>query len=222
MSDDFETTFIVELAPAEVWESLTRRRAERGEDGATHHVLPGFPSLPPLDVAGASGTELEAEPERLLRVRKDDHPCQGTEIAVRLEQAGTGTRVTIVQSGFGAFLDAVGRDTVFAHGQQIANDFRLYLERGLDVPGTEWGWNLGARTRQTPIGVEIEILYPGEGWAERVGLAPGDLLLTLAGIRIHDHPQLWTVLALTQPAGKIDATWARGQELIAGRARPEG
>ncbi len=220
MSDEFEATFVVELAPAEVWEALTRRTVTRDGDDEPHPVLPGFPSLPPLEVGGASGTVLERDPERLLRVRKDDHPCQGTEIAVRLERASTGTRVTIVQSGFGAFLDAVGRDTVFGHGQQIVNDLRLYLERGLDVPGTEWGWNLGAATSQTPTGLRIESLHPGDGWAERVGLRPGGLLLTLEGIRIHDHPQLWTVLALTQPSGKIAATWARERELLGGSATP--
>ena len=218
MSDEFEATFIVELAPADVWEALTRRSVSRDGDDEPHAVLPGFPSLPPLEVGGASGTVLERDPERLLRVRKDDHPCQGSEIAVRLERASTGTRVTIVQSGFGAFLDAVGRDTVFGHGRQIANDLRLYLERGLDVPGTAWGWSLGAVTSQTPLGVEIESLHPGGGWAEHVGLRPGDLLLTLAGIRIHDHPQLWTVLALTQHAAKIDASWARDRELLQGSA----
>jgi len=213
--DDFEATFVVEIAPAEVWKALTRRVVEA--DGEPHYVLPGFPSLVPLDLPGARCTPLEVEENRLLRVRKDHEPCAGTEIALRLEQAGTGTRVTIVQSGFGAFLDIVGRSTVFAHGQQIVNDLRLYLERGVTVVGTAWGPFLGGTPRQTPIGVEIDSVQPAS-FAERVGLRPGDLLLTLRGIRIHDLAQLWTVLALTDAAAPAEASWLRGSEVMAGKA----
>jgi hypothetical protein len=218
MKDDFEATFVVDLAPDEVWETLTGRTLEgdAGGEGETHYVLPGFPSFTPLPLAGASCTLLEKQAGRLLRVKKDHHPCAGTEIAVRLEQAETGTRVTVVQSGFGPFLDIVGRDTVFGHGRQIMADFRLYIERGLTVPGTMWGANLGARTKQTPVGLEIVGLDAG-GVAETAGLRDGDLLLTLRGIRLHDTQQLWTVLALTEPGTSADVTWARGREAMSGK-----
>jgi hypothetical protein len=148
-------------------------------------------------------------------VRKDDEPCAGTEIAVTLESTKTGTRITVVQSGFGAFLDIVGRDTVFGHGDQIMKDFRLYLERGLSVPGTVWGPGLGARIKQTPVGLEMVAVDPG-GFAERLGLSTGDLLLTLGAIRVHDLQQLWTVLALTEVGSKLEVTWARGRESMSG------
>lgn len=219
MSDDkdaFRTSFVVELAPQEVWEALTRRTVP-SEDGALHYVLPGFPSFPPLDVVGASCRLLESEPARLLRVRKDHFPCQGTEIAVELEQASTGTRITVVQSGFGPFLEHAGRDTVFTHGHQIMADFRLYLERGLTVPGTAWGPSLGARIAHTPVGVELEAVEPG-GFAASAGMRAGDLLLTLRGLRLHDAQQLWTVLALTAPGSSAEATWARGRQAMSGKA----
>lgn len=216
MKDDFETTFVVELAPREVWEAIARCAAEAGAQAeGERYVLPGWPSFPPQERPGASCTLIEREPQRLLRVRKDHFPCAGTEIAIRLEQAATGTRVTIVQSGFGDFLELAGRDTVFAHGVQIAHDFRLYLERGLTVPGTVWGPDLGARTRQVGVGVEIRDVAPG-AFADQVGLRAGDLLLTLAGIRIHDLPQLGTVLALHAPGSSVEVTWARGREPMAG------
>ena len=105
MEDGFEATFVVELGPDEVFETLTSRRAEREAEpeSAVHYVLPGFPSMPPLSVQGASCTQLEVEPSRLLRVRKDDQPCAGTEIAVTLEALDKGTRVTIVQSNGGRY-----------------------------------------------------------------------------------------------------------------------
>jgi len=218
MKDDFEVTLVVDLAPAEVWKALTGRTVEGdGEEGSKHYVLPGFPSFPPLEVEGASCTVLEEEPGRLLRVKKDHHPCLGTEIAIRLEQSKTGTTLTVVQSGFGPFLDFAGRDTVFGHGRQIMADFQLYLERGVTVPGTIWGPDLGVKLSQSPVGLEIVSLQPG-GFADRVGICAGDLLLTLAGIRLHDLQQLWTVLALTDAAAEIDITWLHGRECMTGRA----
>ena len=217
MKDDFEATFVVELDAEAVWEALTERTVPGETPGEVHYVLPGFPSLEPLPVPGARCTALEVEPGRLLRVRKDHHPCAGTEIAVRLEQAETGTRVTVVQSGFGSFLDIAGRDTVFTHGAQIARDLHLYLARRLTVPGTRWGAQLGANLHQTPVGLEVDSLHPG-GFAEAAGLAPGDLLLTLRGIRLHDLQQLWTVLALTEPGGEAKISWARGTSQMDAKA----
>lgn len=219
MNDDFEATFVVDLAPDEVWEALTRRTVEAEPDGAgdVHYVLPGFPSFAALPHPGASCTLIEMDAGRLLRVKKDHEPCAGTEIAVRLEQAETGTRVSVVQSGFGPFLDIVGRDTVFGHGHQIMADFRLYLERGITAPGTVWGANLGARTDSAPVGLEIGRVDAG-GFAEAAGLCPGDLLLSLRGIRLHDLQQLWTVLALTEPGTPADVHWARGREPMSGKA----
>ena len=43
MNDDFEATFVVDLAPSEVWETLTNRTIEP-DKGEVHYVLPGFPS----------------------------------------------------------------------------------------------------------------------------------------------------------------------------------
>lgn len=218
MKDGFEATFVVDLMPDEVWDALTRRTAPGDSDGAgeVHYVLPGFPSFTSLPAEGARCTPVEIDAGRLLRVRKDHEPCAGTEIAVRLEQAETGTRVTVVQSGFGPWLDRV-RDTFHTHWLQIVADLRLYLERGLTVPGTAWGVSLGAQTRHTPVGLEVLAVDPG-GFGESAGLQPGDLLLTLRGIRVHDTQQLWTVLALSEIGSSADVTWARGRERMRGKA----
>ena len=94
MADDYETTFTLELAPTEIWEALTRRMVDRDGEGAEekHYVLPGFPSFVPQEGDGASCTVLEEEAGRLLRVRKDDDPCKGTEIVVTLESTKTAHR----------------------------------------------------------------------------------------------------------------------------------
>lgn len=216
MKDEFEATFVVDLAPKEVWEALTRRTTGGGRADDVHYVLPGFPSLTPLDVPGASCTPLELEEGRLLRVKKDHEPCAGTEIAMTLEDTGTGTRITVVQSGFGPWFFQA-RDAIETHGRQIIADLRLYIERGVTAPGTRFGENLGAQTRHTPVGLEIVAVDAG-GFAEQAGLRPGDLLLSLRGIRLHGTEQLWTVLALTEPGRSADVRWVRGSEPMQGRA----
>jgi S1-C subfamily serine protease len=99
----------------------------------------------------------------------------------------------------------------------MTNDFRIYIERGLTVPGTIWGANPGARTHRAALGLEIEAVDKG-GFAESAGLREGDLLLSLRGIRLHDTQQLWTVLALTEAGTSADLSWARGREAMSGKA----
>lgn len=216
MKDVFEETFVVDPAPAEVWKALTTRTITCGASGDLHYVLPAFPSFTPLDVPGASCTPIEERLERLLRVTKDHEPCAGTEIAVKLDPAGTGTRVAVVQSGFGSWFDAV-RDAILTHGRQIMADFRLYLEHGVTAPGTVWGPDLGAQTRHCPVGLEIVAVELG-GFAERAGMRPGDLLVSLRGIRVHNTEQLWTVLALTAPGVTAEVTWVREREVMQGKS----
>jgi len=218
MADEFRTTITVEVAPEAVWKALTERTvAGDGADEGVHYVLPGFPSFEPLPLAGASCTPLEVAPGKLLRVRKDHEPCKGTEIAVQLEQEGTGTRITLVQSGFGALLDIVGRDVVFGHGREIAEDLALFLEHGLIVPGSTWGMSLGATTVQRPFALEVAHVMPG-GFAEQAGLAPGDLLLSLHGVRVRDTRQLATVLAMLSAGTESEVCYIRSRELATGAA----
>ena len=216
MKDGFEATFVVELEADVVWEALASRARESKTNDEVHYVLPGFPSFVSHEVAGASATLVELEAGRLLRVRKDDEPCAGTEIAVTLAAVERGTRITIVQSGFGPWLERL-RDTFHAHWTHIVADFRLFIERGLTVPGTNWGLPLGAQTRETQAGLEIFDVDSG-GFAEHAGMQPGDLLLTLRDLRVHDTKQLWTILALTTPGDDADVTWARGREGMHGKA----
>ena len=162
---------------------------------------------------------LEAEPQTLLRCRKLDMPCAGTEIAVRVEPAnaaGWPTRVTLRQSGFG---DALPRDVLEVHWRQIAADFRLYVEREVIVPGMAWGVDLGALFRQTPVGLEVGAVVEG-GPADRAGLRGGDLLLTVGPIRVHDLAQLWTVLALLPANREMTLGWTRGREWTETSVKP--
>ncbi|MEE9255322.1 MAG: hypothetical protein V3U43_10325 [Pseudomonadales bacterium] len=208
MEDGFKATFVVDLSAEEAWQAMTRP-VLGSADAELQRVVPGFPGVGDHG-PGALCTELEVQPGRLLRLRKEHEPCAGTEIAVVLEATDTGTRITIVQSGFGPWLKDV-RDTFETHWHQIVADFRLHIERGITVPGTIWGASLGVMTKQTPTGLQIIDVSP-DGFGRTAGMADGDLLLTLRGIRIHDTQQLWTILALSSTGEELDATWARGRE----------
>lgn len=215
MKDEFRAEFVVDLDRQAVLDALTEPVSgfePRGEDGSTKRLLPGFPSAKPTVVPGAVCTQLEIEPGRLLRVRKDDEPCAGTEIAILLEDTETGTRVYVVQSGFGPWFQAA-KDTILAHGYEIVADFQLFLERGIRVPPKNWGVSLGGMTRQTPTGVAITAVSP-DGFASRAGLERGDLLLTLRGVRIYNTQQLWTALALSGTGDVADVSWARGRDCL--------
>ena len=224
MEDGFEATFVVDLALEDVWKAITvpspaaspRAPHTGAEAGPMRYLIAGFPAFGADHAPGTLATELEVDPGRLLRVNKDEEPCAGTEIAIVLENADNGTRVTVVQSGFGPWLTSV-RDTFEAHWQQIVHDLQLFIERGIRVPGTAWGADLGAMSKQQPLGLEITAVTPG-AYAERLGLETGDLLLTLRNIRVHDTQQLWTILALSAPGDETEASWARDREVRSGSA----
>src|SRR5262249_35088738 len=114
--DMFEATFKVDIAPDAAWAAIARRdlaehEKTRDADAPLHSQvwLPGW---------DGTAEVLESVPPRLLRMRKDTMPCEGTEIVVKLEAADTGTQITVVQSGFGAFFDiaantlAIGMDLI--------------------------------------------------------------------------------------------------------------
>lgn len=212
MDDGFEATFVVDLAPDAVWDAITVPSPHSGaEAGPMRYLVAGFPGFGGDHEPGTLATELEVDPGRLLRVHKDEEPCAGTEIVIALEEQGTGTRITVVQSGFGPWLKDV-RDTFETHWHQIVRDLHLFIERGIRVQGVVWGPDLGAMTRQLPVGLEITAVTAG-GFADRLGLCEGDLLLTLRGIRVNDTAQLWTILALSQPSDETTVSWARDREV---------
>lgn len=211
MSDAFDAAFDVERPIHAVWNAC--RLPADAEPPACR--IPGFPSF---DGPGCAATIIELEPQRLLRVRKDDEPCAGTEIEIRLGPATAGgwpTRVSIRQSGFAPALLALG-DLARAHWRHIVADFQLYLTHEVTVRGTAWG-DFGAALRQTPIGLELGDLASG-GFASRCSMQPGDLLLSIGDIRIHSIEQLWTVLVLSRAAVETPVAWIRNGRRVDAKA----
>ena len=78
-----------------------------------------------------------------------------------------------------------------------------------------FAWTLAPPPTSAPpsaVGLEVQAIHDGS-FAHRCGMAAGDLLLGIGGVRIHSIGELWAVLAVrSEPATTV--TWARGRERI--------
>ena len=206
---ELRESFDVFLPLSAVWERLR----QPGESSTGICRIPGFPSID-----GNPGCVVAidvSEPQQRLGGTKQDHPCAGTRIDIEIGPAnasGWPTRLSLAQSGFEAPL-ADQPDFLNAHWRRIVVDFRLYVERGVAVPPTAWRTSIGATTRETPTGLSVTNVVP-EGFADRCGIREGDMLLTLAEVRILDTAQLWTVLAMLPPGSLATATWVREDAVL--------
>jgi hypothetical protein len=197
MDDRFEATFVVSTTPGDTWEVLAR-----GRRGDGRWWLPGFVTT--AEVCGV-------DEGKQLHTRKTEQPCAGTEILVTLEASGTGTKVTIVQSGFGAFFEQA-LDALTIGWSHIVADFLVYLERGIDGGRHARPWAmLGCNVHETEGGLVADSVWGG--FAQAAGIEAGDLLLTVAGAPVLTRRELETVMRVVPAGTPIEATWAHGREL---------
>ena len=201
---ELHESFSVFLPVSAVWERL--RMPVECATGTCR--IPGSPSID-----GNPGCLVKVEssaPQKRLAGTKADPPCAGTRIDIEIGPANAGgwpNRVSLAQSGFEAPLADLP-DYLNTHWRRIVADFRLYVERGVTAPPTAWRASIGATTSETPMGLEVVDVAP-EGFADRCGLQKGDILMTVADVRILDTAQLWTVLAMLAPGDVATATWVR-------------
>ena len=214
MKDEFRATFSVEIAPERVWPELARDTQDHGRSAiesapGTQVWLPGWEM---------TGEVLKVVPGEQLLLRKDAQPCKGTEILITLEAEGSGTSVTIVQSGFGAFFDKA-INWLGIGWEYIVKDLALYLETGVVAHRHHhaWGLGLGADIRESPTGLVVTQLT-GDGIASRAGVQPGDRLLTLAGAQIASTRDLVIALGTQRGLKSVDVSWVRGRERAQGTA----
>jgi hypothetical protein len=173
-ADGFEATFVVSVPRAQAWKRLVD--AEPASSALTPPA-PGQVWIPAIEGAAEA---IETVPEERLRATKVSEPCAGTEIVITFEDEATGTRITVVQTGFGPGFD-VSRPWLAAGWDAILADFAAYFERGIPLGRhlTMW-WSIGCDVAETPEGLVVGTVNP-RGFAERAGLARGDLIVRLAG-----------------------------------------
>jgi hypothetical protein len=207
IEDRYEAEFLIRASQGDIWGAL--ERTEQGQP----LWLTAFPNLGD----GPTGELLEMEAPHRVRVRKVSEPCRDTEIAVVVEAEDNGCRVRVVQSGFPAFVKQA-LDMFTYGGDQIVADLALYLERGVVRCRHAMPWAFsGLVTRGAPSGLEVATVMPGS-YAERVGLAPGDLLLTLGAAPVFDHAGLQTLMRVFPAGTSLRAEWVRGREECSGTA----
>ena len=194
-----DKSFTVAASPTEAWKALEGVRTRAA--GPDEWWLPGF---------ATRGAEVAAEAPHRLTVRKLDEPCAGTLIAVTFEHAGTGTRVRVVQSGFDqAFVDAAGGG-FWTHADHLAADLHLFLATGVEADRAWRPWApLGVAVAAEPFGLRVAGIRPGS-WAERAGVRPDDVLLTVAGAPLYRAGELGLVERIVHPGDDVAATWVRG------------
>jgi hypothetical protein len=206
-SDHFDATFHVRVPRDVVWERLF----QRPDPSAGTLFLSGFES---------NATIVSADQGVGLEVVKDDEPCAGTTIAITLEDEGSGTRIRVVQSGFGNWLAQAG-DLLAVGWRFIVADLQTTLATGARPRRhlRPWG-DLGARPRACDGGVALADVHP-DGPAGKLGMVDGDLLVVLAGAPVASVDDVVTILRVLDamhPDGEprlLDgAEWVRDGELV--------
>ena len=196
--DRFETTFTISAPPDVAW----RRLDDRDDDG--HWRLPAFEGL---------GDGLEVVPGERLHVRKLTEPCAGSEITVVLEHEASGTKITVTQSGFPAWF-ASAADAFAIGWRHIVADFALYLDRGVRGRRHARPWAmLGCSMHETVPGLEVDEVMPGS-LAARIGVRPGDIVLTVGGAPIVTRAELETMMRIAGDT-EVEVEWVHGDEKLA-------
>ena len=209
--DGFEATFVVSTPRKEAWDRL--REAKPAFDGMGS-AREGQWWIPGVE---APADELDVDPPSMLRARKAVEPCKGTEIVITLEDEGTGTRITVVQTGFGPGFSA-SRAWLTAGWHQILADYVVFFERGVSLGrhATPW-WSLGCDVTETPEGLVASDVR-ADGLAGQAGLQDGDLILHIAGSPVINVRDLSMIFRGPLRAGtEAKVRYLRGTEVRSGK-----
>jgi len=210
--DGFEATFVVRTPREKVWELLG------SASPVTDALPPPRPGQRWMPGWEAPADEIEVVPGESVRARKAVEPCKGTEIVVRLEDEASGTRITIIQTGFGPGFDQA-RAWLTAGWWPIVADVALYFERGVAMGRhlVPWG-SIGCDVVETAAGLTVANVVPG-GFADQAGMHADDLIVRLAGAPVVDVHELSVLTRgpLRRPGTETKVHYLRGNELLSGR-----
>jgi hypothetical protein len=206
--DGFEATFVVSTPRARAWELL------RSAQPATPSLAAPGPGQRWIPAIEGAAEDIDVVPGELLRARKVTEPCAGTEIVITFEDEASGTRITVVQAGFGPGFEA-RRSWLAAGWAAILADFVAFFERGVALGrhATMW-WSIGCDVSETAEGLVVGGLSD-DGFAARAGLARGDLILQLAGTPVLNVRDLAVLVRGPLRAGvDTSARVLRGEQVL--------
>ena len=206
IEDRFEAEFVIAKPLQAVWQSFEKHNDTEAA------WLSAWPRMGDAEITGEI---IDVQVPHRVRVHKSSEPCKGSEIAVTLESVDNGTRVMVVQSGFPAWVK-LSLESFTIGGNQIIADLALYLSRGIEISRHSMPWAFaGFTTNVVETGVEIASVMPGS-FAERVGLEPGDLLMTLGDAPVFTQQCVQTMLRVFKAGQDLETSWVRGRELQRG------
>jgi uncharacterized protein YndB with AHSA1/START domain len=221
-SNRVEQTFVVAVPIERAWTAFTDG-AERAQWEAPEYEIDARPggkvrwTIPPWP--SVHGEVLEVDPGRRLVATEGEGVLDGTtRVTVTFESVGSGTRITVVQAGFGT--GAQWQDQLEGHRHGWARAIRdliLYLETGVASRRffTVWRCDLGMFLTETAAGVRVTEVVAG-GWAAEAGVRIGDVVLYLDGVPIFERPDLWVFQTSRRPGDRLDIEVARGAQRVEG------
>lgn len=228
--DRVEHSFVVAASVERAWQAFADG-TERSCWEAPEYAIDPRPGgklrwrIPPWDPV--DGEVLEVEPHRRLVATEGEGIVGGTTVvAVTFESVAGGTRITVVQSGFGT--GAAWRHQLEGHRQgwlRALRDLALYLETGVVAERffSRWQCDLGMYLAETFPGLRVSEVRPG-GWAEEAGIQAGDLVLYVDGLPVYERTDLWPFHTTRRPGDRLSVEVARDGARLRGEApvRPLG
>ncbi len=221
MSAKYERTFVVAVPVARAWAAFTEPReraawmAPPGRDQIEDPGTPLFEGFEPQEIRVGA-----VEPHRRLSWSQSQSGLDGWyETVVTFEELSSGTRITIVRSGFGDSEDWRHYvDSTAGGWDEMISDLVLYLETGVrGFRHLPFRSGLGATMLQSGAGVRITHVVPG-GFAAEAGMQAGDLILRLNGAAVVSRSDV-AFSAREHAAGEVvEVEYVRGGKILSGRA----
>jgi uncharacterized protein YndB with AHSA1/START domain len=215
MSNDYEKTFSVHVPPERAFRAFTDPNeleqwftpkfdadAEEGAPGVKAEAAsPGGDVH--FEVTQIKGDEL------LCYRQWAADPDTGIDVTVVFEPVEGGTRITVTHAGFGG--DSILKTDSVRNGMfENYADLMLYLDQGVsyprhrDIHSDAW---LGALFLDTGPGAEVAHVEQG-GFADQIGLEPGDILLQLGAGAVFGNREVMFFLREHGVGDVVSAVWA--------------
>jgi uncharacterized protein YndB with AHSA1/START domain len=147
-------------------------------------------------------------------------PSTGIDVTVVFEPVEGGTRITVTHAGFGG--DSILKSDSVRNGMfENYADLMLYLDRGVsfprhrDIHSDAW---LGAMFLDSGPGAEVAEVEPG-GFADQVGLRPGDILLQLGAGAVFGNREVMFFVREHSAGDHVEALWAHDGRVLRGTGR---
>jgi uncharacterized protein YndB with AHSA1/START domain len=226
MSSDYEKSFSVRVPPERAFRAFTDPKE------LEQWFTPKFDA----DAGeGAPGVKADAESPggdvhfEVTQITGDELLCYrqwaadpnaGIDVTVVFEPIEGGTRITVTHAGFGG--DSILKSDSVRNGMfENYADLMLYLDHGVSFPRhrdiTTEAW-LGALFLDAGPGAEVADVEAG-GFADEVGLRPGDILLQLGAGAVFGNREVMFFLREHGVGDDVEAVWAHDGSVLRGTGR---